>query len=214
MTIPEAMQGWPVRSIAAASVVVMSLVLATAFRWFLRRAGRTDRVARLLNRTGLVAGLVEPSLDQMRSIVGWAAYWIVNLAGFLLALSIFSNYAAARLMELILAHAPKTILGLAVLWVFRWLAGYWSRSTLVAAANEGVPYPWRWAAVVYAGTIFVGIALASELTGIATSLIRSAFLIVLAGVVLLCVLSLAPGLKAHLSSRESKATERAGEIFR
>ena len=49
-----------------------------------------------------------------------------------------------------------------------------------------------WAAATRAGIMFTGNALASELTGIATMLIRSAYLIVLAGCVLLVVLAVAP----------------------
>lgn len=147
-------------------------------------------------------------------MAGRVAYWMVILAGGASALGILNEYAAARLMELILVHLPMAVLAGIILWAFRWLAGYWSRSTLVAASNEGLPYPWRWAALVYAGTIFTGIALVSELTGVATSLIRSAFLIVLAGIVLLCVLALTPVLQVYLARYEGKATQRADETLR
>ena len=48
-------------------------------------------------------------------------------------------------------------------------------------ANEGINYPWRWAALVRVSVLAGGIAIASEVTGFATVLIRTSFLILLAG---------------------------------
>lgn len=205
MTIATLTHASLVRPMAAAGLVAMSWLFAASLRGFLRKAGRTDWLARLLNRSGLLAGLVEPSLGQVRTIAGRAVFWAVLLAGLAAALSIAAEDAVAELAGPVLAVLPKAVFAALVLGAFRWLAGYWSRSVLVAAANEGISFPWRWASLVYAGTIFAGIAIVSELTGVATILIRSAFLIVLAGVVLTAVLVLAPALGARLERHGGQA---------
>lgn len=193
---------------------MISWLLAAAARWCLRRVGRTDWIARLMSRTGLLTGLTELSLDELASRAGRIIYWLVFMLGAALALATVSEYAARRLLEFLPVLLPKALNALCVLWASKWLAGYWSRSTLIVTANEGLPYPWRWAGFVRAGTLFAGIALASELTGFGTLIVRSAFLILLAGTVVLCILVLAPVLRAHLSHQAGEQPPHVDESCR
>lgn len=212
--VPDWIPAWPAPPLLATLVFAVSVLLAASLRWFLQTTLRIDWIARTLNRSGLLAGFAEPSLDEAKMMAAGAGFWIVVLAGFATALSILNASAAAWLVKTSEVHLPKILLASFVLGTSHWLGGYWRRATLLAATNEGLPYPWRWAALVYAGTIFTGIALVSELTEVATSLIRSAYLIVLAGAVLLCVLALAPALKSHLADGESRPRQRVDDTFR
>jgi hypothetical protein len=186
------------RGAFACLTILAAWALAASLRWLLLRAGRTDRIATIMARSGFFAGWLDPSAQSIRDFAGRATYWSTLSVGIAIALATLSREAAERLSELGWIHLPKLLLAAVVLGLGQWLAGYGS------AANEGLRFPWRWAAAARAGTLFTGVALASELTGIATLLIRSAYLIVLAGCVLLLVLALAPLFKAHFASHASE----------
>lgn len=185
------------------AAVVASWILAIVLRWLVRRAGRAEWLQGIIIRSGAFAGWIDPSAESIRIFFGNLVYWVVLLAGAAAGLSIVSQQAAERLAEIGLVHFPKALLAAAVLGSGHWLAGYGSRAVLIAAASENLGCPWRWAAAARAGIMFTGIALASELTGIATMLIRSAYLIVLAGCVLLAVLAVAPALRASVVSQST-----------
>ncbi len=192
------------RGAFACLTILAAWALAASLRWLLLRAGRTERIATIMARSGFFAGWLDPSAQSIRDFTGTATYWSTLSVGIAIALATLSREAAERLSELGWIHLPKLLLAAVVLGLGQWLAGYGSRAVLIGAANEGLRFPWRWAAAARAGTLFTGVALASELTGIATLLIRSAYLIVLAGCVLLLVLALAPVFRAHFASQASE----------
>lgn len=193
------------RVVWAGVAIFSALVLARSLRWLIRRAGRTEWLSTLMSRSGFLAGWVDPSAQSIRTLAGNSVYWLTLFAGVAIALGTLNQQMADRLTELGWVHLPKGLLALVVLASGKWLADFGSRSVLISAANEGLRFPWRWAAAARAGLLLTSIAMASELTGVATLLIRSAYLIVLTGCALLAVLVLAPVLKEHFTSHFSES---------
>jgi hypothetical protein len=118
------------------------------------------------------------------------------------------------LVAFVLVLLPNMLLGVGIVLGARWLGSYWSRSTLIWMANEGIRHPWRWAALVRFSVLAGGIAIASEVTGFATLLIRSSFLILLAGITYVTAHSLLPLIRVYLEPaflREDKERRVLGE---
>ncbi len=197
--------------VAAVLLVLLSWALARTARWVTRRAARAEWLERLLHRSGIISGLVEPSLAEPRRIVAGVIYWCILIAGAASALAVVSEHAAAQLAAVILILLPKLLLAFAIITAAWWLSGYWARSVLIWLANEGMESPWWWAAAVRISVVAAGIALASETTGFATTLVRSSFLILLAGGTFAAAQALAPILRSHLEARRSQGHHKAQE---
>lgn len=188
------------RMIAVVLVLLLAWLIASGARWATNHAGRIEWLERLLTRSGVLSGLVEPSLASPRRFAGELMYWCIFLAGFSLALATWSESLAVRLGNLLLVVLPNSILAAFLILGASWLGRYWSRSVVIWMSNEGIAQPWRWAAAVRIATIAAGIALASELTGFATALVRPSFLIVLAGCTFGFVQAAIPVIRLHLAS--------------
>lgn len=119
----------------------------------------------------------------------YCSIWLAGLAS-----------AAAALDSRVAPRLGGILAGLGMFAGSWWLGNYWSRSVLIWMSGEGIPYPWRWAALVRIGAVAAGIALASEATGFATTLIRNAFLILLAGVTAAAVFAALPHLRTLWSA--------------
>lgn len=188
------------RFFGALLLIVLAWAVAGSARWAARRATRTQWLVRLLLRSGVLSGLVEPSLAQSRRAFANGIYWCVLLAGFGSVLALLSDRVAARLAELVLILLPNLLLGVVIILGTWWLGRYWGRSVLIWMTNEALPHPWRWAAAARTSIVFAGIALASELTGFGTALVRSSFLILLAGATFAIAHASLPLLRSHLAS--------------
>jgi len=198
------------RLIAAALLLLGSWLVAASARWAMNRAARTEWVERLLIRSGVLSGLVEPSLAASRRFVADVIYWSILLGGAAFALALLSDPFASRLVAFVLVLLPNMLLGVGIVLGAWWLGRYWSRSTLIWMANEGIHYPWRWAALVRFSVLAGGIAIASEATGFATLLIRSSFLILLAGITYVTAQALLPLIQIYVESafRREDAEQR------
>lgn len=119
--------------------------------------------------------------------------WCVWIAGLASAGAVFSWQIEIRL--------PGLLAGLALFAGSWWLGNYWYRSALIWLTNEGIPFPWRWAAAGRIAVVAAGVALASESTGFATTLIRNAFLILRASAALALAQASSPLLRSLWSSR-------------
>jgi hypothetical protein len=186
------------RLFAAAVVFFSAWCVAGIARAIARRAVRAVWLEALLSRSGLLSNLVDPSLFEPRRLVISALYWAILLTGAALGLAILNEDLALRLAEEIAIGMPRILTASLVLIASFWLGRYWSRSTLIWLTNEGVAMPWRWASLVRVSVIAIGVALASELTGFASALIRPAFLILFAGVVFSLTYALLPTLRLQV----------------
>ena len=119
--------------------------------------------------------------------------WCVWIAGLASAGAVVNSQLEHRL--------PGLLAGVALFAGSWWLGNYWSRSTLIWLSNEGILFPWRWAAAVRIAVVAAGVALASESTGLATPLIRNAFLILLASAAIALAHAFSPLLRSLWSNR-------------
>lgn len=198
--VTPALDGLLPRAILVTVILLIAWLLATAARWATNHAGRIEWLERVLTRSGVLSGLVEPSLASSRRFAGDLMYWCILLTGFSFALAAWSESLAVRLGGLLLVVLPNSILAAILILGASWLGRYWSRSLLIWMSNEGIALPWRWAAVVRLFTIAAGIALASEATGFATGLVRPSFLILLAGCTVAVTQAALPVIRLHVAS--------------
>ena len=199
--ISASIAAFAARLLGALLMMLFTVSVAGAARWVARRAARTEWLERLLLRSGILSGLVEPSLAGSRSAVASTLYWSILIAGSTATLAIVSEQAAKYLVNLILILLPNLALAFAIIMAAWWLGSYWSRATLIQMTNEGVTAPWRWAAAVKLSIVAAGIALACESTGFATTLVRGSFLILLAGGTYAAAQAVIPIFRAHLEEQ-------------
>ena len=196
----QALGGFFPRMMAVAVILLIGWLVATGARWATNHAGRIEWLERVLTRSGVLSGLVEPSLASPRRFAGDLMYWCILLTGSSFALAAWSESLAVRLLGVVLVVLPNSILAAFLIIGASWLGRYWSRSLLIWMSNEGLAFPWRWAALVRIATIAGGIALASESTGFATGLVRPSFLILLAGCTFAVSQATIPLLRLHFAT--------------
>ena len=210
LALYDAVSSLAPRLLVAALLLLGAWVIAASARWAVNRAARAEWLEWLLIRSGVFAGLVEPSLAAPRRLFANLIYFGIFLAGAASALAVLSDPVASKLNAFLLILLPSVLLGLTILLGAWWLGRYWSRSTLIWLTNEGIRFPWRWAALVRLATLASGIAIASGVTGFATLLIRSSFLILLAGATLVAAQALVPLIRIHLQPAFSSAENAGG----
>lgn len=195
----SALHGLLPRMGMVALMLLITWVVAAGARWATNHFGRIEWLERVLTRSGVLSGLVEPSLSASRRFAGDLMYWCIVLAGSSLTLAAWSDSVAGRAAGVLLVVLPNAVLAALLILGASWLGRYWSRSVLIWMANEGIAFSWRWAALVRIATIAAGVALASEVTGFATGLVRPSFLILLTGCTYAVSQATLPILRLHLA---------------
>lgn len=167
-------------------------VLILAGAWVLAHAGRfvVSRVVkglaadRFLKRSGL-SNLLRPEGDlRTGPLVARAVFWLLLLGGVLSAISVFETQWTQRIVEAVVLLAPKAATAGLILLAGMWLSLYLSRSTLLWAAEEKLPAPRRWAAVVRAIVTFTAVVVAADVLNFAPGVFFAAFVILVGGAAL------------------------------
>jgi len=187
------------RLVVALLVLLAAWVLAVLARWSARRGAGLLALERWLWRAGVLPQVVPGSFSDSRRWLSQGIYFVTLTAGAAAALAILNDQLARGLFQLVVFSLPKAVVLVATLAAAWWLSRHWSRGLLIWLAGEGVAHPWRWAALARLGVMAAGVALASEVSGVATALVRAAFLFLLAGLIALFVYAAAPAVRAQLT---------------
>ena len=178
--------------IAAGIVILGAIVIATIVRFVIYRIFKGAAIDRFMRQTG-VAQLIAPS-GRLRAtrLTAEVVYWSILIFGVLAGLSAFGTDLTAQLIQSFVLLIPRLVIASGIVLAGAWLSHYLSRSMLVWAFNEDLPYPRRIAAGVRVLVLFSAIVIASDYLGFARDVFLSAFVICIAGLVL--TISLAVGI--------------------
>jgi hypothetical protein len=195
--------------LAAIFVLAVAWIMAKAARWLIIKIFKGISVDRFLKRSGLSSILDRSGRLQTSQVAAKTAYWIILVAGMLVALNSFNSYLSSRLTEMAVLLFPKLVGAAAIIVAGTWIGRYFGRTTLIWAVNEGMPWPRKLAAFVRALFTFVGIVAAADHLDFARDVFLAAFILVVGGIVLAA--SLALGLSGRESVRnylhEGKGTD-------
>ena len=183
--------------LACIAIILASLLLAVLARWVVNRLFRGTGLDRFLHQSGISNMFGRSGRVRASALVSGAVYWIILILGFLTGISVFATDLTTRTVEAIVVLAPRIISAAAILLLAAWLAQYLSRSALIWASNEGIPWPRRLAGAVRVIVMFVGIVVAADYLNFARGVFLAAFIILVGGAVLAA--SLALGLGARVA---------------
>ncbi len=183
--------------LAALFILAVALIIAKLVQWLMIKIFKGVAVDRFLRRSGLSSMIGQTDRLQTSHVAARTAYWVILVAGMLVALNSFDSVLSSRVTETIVFLFPKLVVAAAIVVVGAWIGRYFGRTTLVWAVNEELPWPRRLAAFVRALFIFGGVVAAADHLDFARNVFLAAFILVVGGVVL------AGSLALGLSGRES-----------
>lgn len=198
--------------LAGLAIVLVAYGIALAARWLLTRIFKGIAADRFLRQSGISSVLTRSGRLHATRLVAAGAYWSILLVGLLTALSAFDSQLTSRMIEAMVFLFPKLVIAAAILVAGLWLAQYLSRSALVWAFNEGLPWPRRLAAVVRIVIVLAAVAVAADRLDFGRNVFLAAFVVLVGGAVLAA--SLALGLGGREAVRrylEERASRREGE---
>ncbi len=173
--------GWIIAKLVQA--VVSSSLAFVHLDMAADRSGLTDFL-----RKGEIKGKVS-------GLVGRLIYWLVMLIVLVTAVNALGLTEASQLLDKIFMYLPNVVAAIFVIILGTFLAAVVSAIVLTAAANAGMKYAHvladisRYAIIVFAGVI------ALDQLGIATTLLISAFSIIVAGIALAFAIAVGMGAK-------------------
>ena len=183
--------------LAAIFILAVAWVVARAVRWLIIKIFKGITFDRFLKRSGLSSIIDTAGRLQTSQMVAKTVYWIILVAGILIALNSFNSNLSSRLTETAVFLFPKLVAAAAIIVAGTWIGRYFGRTTLIWAVNEGMPCPRKLSAFVRALFTFGGIVAAADHLDFARDVFLAAFILVVGGIVLAASLALG------LSGRES-----------
>ena len=195
--------------LAAIFILAVAFFIAKFVRWFIIRIFKGIAVDRFLRRSGLSSMIGQAGRLQTSIIVAKTTYWIILVAGMLVALSSFNSDLSSRVTETIVFLFPKLVAAAAIIIIGAWIGRYLGRTALVWAVNEGMPWPRKLAAFVRALFTFGGVVAAADHLNFARNVFLAAFILVVGGTVLAASLALGfsgrDSVRRYLQEKEGTA---------
>jgi hypothetical protein len=164
--------------IVAVVILLVTFMIALALRWLATKLIKGAAIEKFLRDSGVAPAVNRSANLRAASVVAGFVYWSTLGIGFLTALDVFDTSLTSRIIESILFAIPKLLAAAGILLAGHWLSRYLSRSALVWAVNEEVPFARRLALAVKLGILFVAVVVAAETLGFAERVFFAAFLIV------------------------------------
>jgi hypothetical protein len=182
--------------LVAGALAAGAVRLALAF--LLPRLG----VDRFAERSGIGDVARRAGLTRRPSrTIALAVAWMVLAVFVLLAVAALDLRVAVDLVARAFAWLPHLLVALALLVAGGLVAGFASRSVLIAAVNAGLPSARLLASFAHAALVVLFAAMALEQVGLGQRVVLAAFAIFFGGIVL--ALALAFGLAGKEIARES-----------
>jgi small-conductance mechanosensitive channel len=191
--------------IVAVVILLVTFVVALALRWLILKAIKGAAIDKFLRDSGMTSG--RSTNLRAATLVAGLVYWTTLGVGLLTALDVFDTSLTTRIIESVVFAIPKLLTAAAILLAAYWLSRYLSRSALVWAVNDELPYARRLALGVKLGILFVAVVVASETLGFAERVFFAAFVIVGGA----CGVAVAIAAGTTLRSLLSRSSDRKGE---
>src|SRR6266850_765590 len=186
--------------LGALLILIVGWIIAGWIGGLVAKALRMVRLNQIAERIGVTAFLARAQIHaDAPAVFGAIAKWYVRLVVVLLAANAVGLTAVSTIVNSVLAFIPNLVVAVVILAAFSWLAGL--TRTLVRGALGGstLPNADAIASLAYATVFAFGIVAAADQVGVATTLVNTLFIGVVAA------LALAFGLAFGLGGRDEAA---------
>ncbi len=179
----------------AVVILLVAYLVAKVVRWLILKAVKGISLDRFLRESGLSSMLDQSGRMRGASLVAAVAFWAILGVGLLTALDVFDTKLTSQIIESTVFLFPKLLTAAAILVAGFWLAQYLSRSVVVWAVNENIPFARRLAAVVKVIAGFVAVVIAADVLSFASQVFFAAFVIFAGAVALATGLAVGFGVR-------------------
>jgi len=194
--------------IAALVLLAVSVLVAGAVRWILRRVLAGIGFDRRAQAWGIIAGGDGRVMLAPSELTARGAFWLVILMGVALGLDVFGASTTSALGLSLLAFLPRLVVGALIFLMGVAAARFLERGVLIEAVNMQL----RLARVVALGVKWLVLALATALAldhvGIGRPLVTIAFSLLLGGIVLALALAIGLGSRDAVRRAISRRLKR------
>jgi mechanosensitive ion channel-like protein len=186
--------------LGAILILIVGWIIAGWIGRLVTKALRMIRLGQIADRIGVTAFLARAQIQaDAAAVFGAIAKWYVRLVVVLLAANAVGLTAVSTIVNNVLAFIPNLVVGVVILAAFSWLAGLTRSLVRGALGGTGMPNADLLATLSYATVFAFGIVAAADQIGVATTLVNTLFIGVVAA------LAIAFGLAFGLGGREEAA---------
>jgi Mechanosensitive ion channel, conserved TM helix len=160
-----------------AIIVLIGLVVAWVLQVVVRRVLGLVKLGRISETSGVTALLSKAALPSPVELLSRLVFWVVWLAFILLGVEALGVTALQQQIARLLMFLPQIFVALLILFVGLLAANFFSRATLLAAANANYPSPRLLANVVRLLIAILAVTMAFEQLGLGQHAVLIAFAI-------------------------------------
>ncbi len=199
-------------------IMVLGLLVAFVLKWVLRGALRLARFRELCDRSGLNPLMQKLALPPADDLLGRLVFWVVWVAFILLAIDALGITALHEQIARFIQFLPQIFVALLVLFVGLLAANFFSRATLLAAANANYPSARLLSNLVRFLIAILAVTMALEQLGLGRNAVIIAFSIAFGAIMLGLAIAFGLGgrdLARHILEREfmeKKKEEEEDEV--
>ncbi|HET7700573.1 MAG TPA: small-conductance mechanosensitive ion channel [Candidatus Limnocylindria bacterium] len=186
--------------LGAILLLIVGWIIAGAIGGLVAKALRAIHFDQVAARAGVTTFLARAQVRaDPAGVVGGTVTWYVRLVFVLLAANAVGLTALSTVVNGILAFIPNLLVAVFILGAFSWLAGLTRNVVRGALGDSSLPNADAIAAIAYAAVFAFGVVAAADQVGVASTLINTLFMGVVAA------LALAFGLAFGLGGRDEAA---------
>jgi Conserved TM helix len=195
---------------------VVAIVVRRAIRWFLAWV-RFDRLA---TRTGASEMLRLAEMPSAELLVAKIAFWIVWIGFIVSAVDTLQFGPFQGLVQEFFRFVPRFLVALLVLALGFLIGNFLWRATLLASVNAGLPGARLLSGALRLLVIAIGVVMALEQLGLATTVVLTAFAISFGALMLGLAIAFGLGgrdaardlIEQHVRAKKSRETDAAPHL--
>jgi Mechanosensitive ion channel, conserved TM helix len=165
-------------------IVIIGLVIAWVLQVVVRRVLGLVKLGKISETSGVTAMLSKAALPSPVELLSRLVFWVVWLAFILLGVEALGVTALQEQIARLLMFLPQIFVALLILFVGLLAANFFSRATLLAAANANYPSPRLLATVVRLLIAILAVTMAFEQLGLGQHAVLIAFAIAFGAVMM------------------------------
>ena len=163
--------------VVMAIIILIGLLIAWVLQVVVRRLLGLVKLGKISETSGVTAMLSKAALPSPVELLSRLVFWVVWLAFILLGVEALGVQALQLQIARLLMFLPQIFVALLILFVGLLAANFFSRATLLAAANANYPSPRLLANVVRLLIAILAVTMAFEQLGLGQHAILIAFAI-------------------------------------
>lgn len=156
-------------------IVALGLIVAWVLQVVVRRALGLMKLGRISESSGVTELLAKAALPSPVELFSRLVFWIIWLAFILIGVDALGILALQSQVSRLLMFLPQIFVALLILFVGLLAANFFSRATLLAAANANYPSPRMLSSAVRVLIAILAVTMAIEQLGLGQHAVLIAF---------------------------------------